>query len=120
MAFLLVYIYYDSLYLNPHLLCRVIINLLMQLKLLLILLLAVTLSANVLKHFERDIAAIKIHYSAGETSKVYSIFMKMLLQTKTLYEELEILHPHVPKTTATNCSAMMEELVGLLVSPHWA
>jgi hypothetical protein len=37
----------------------------MQLKLLLILLLAVTLSAHVLRHFERDIAAIKTHYTAG-------------------------------------------------------
>jgi acyloxyacyl hydrolase len=46
--------------------------------------------------------------------------MKMLIQTKTLYEELEIIHPHVPAPSSSNCTAMMEELVSLFVLPHWA
>jgi hypothetical protein len=76
---------------------------------------------HVLHHFERDIAAIKTFYRSGETSKVYSIFMKMLIQTKTLYEELDIVHPHIPASpSGGTCESMMEELVGLLAAPHWA
>ena len=58
----------------------------MQVKLLVGLLLVAAISAHVLRHFERDIQIIRDHYSAGETSKVYSILMKMLIQTDTLYK----------------------------------
>jgi hypothetical protein len=92
----------------------------MQVKLLVALLLVVTLSGHVLRHFDRDIQLIKEHYSAGETSKVYSILMKMLIQTHTLYEELDIIRPHLPPPASQNCSALMEEVVALLLKPKWA
>lgn len=57
----------------------------MQLRLLVFLLLVSIMGAHVLRHFEKDIINIKKHYTEGETSKVYSILMKMLIQTKTLY-----------------------------------
>jgi hypothetical protein len=66
------------------------------------------MSTHILHHFERDIASIKTNYVSGETSKVYSTFMKMLIQTKTLYEELDIHHPHIPNPPKeTTCLAMM-------------
>ena len=64
-------------------------------KIVLLCLFALAMSTHVLHHFEKDITAIKSYYKSGETSKVYSIFMKMLVQSKTLYEELDIIHPKI-------------------------
>lgn len=73
-------------------------------KIVLLCLLALAMGTHVLQHFEKDITAIKGYYSSGETSKVYSIFMKMLVQSKTLYEELDIIHPKINEAPAEgNC-----------------
>ena len=55
--------------------------------LFLIALLATLLSgSHVLHHFSEHIEQIKTHTLSGDTSRVFSIVMKMLLQTKTLYD----------------------------------
>ena len=51
---------------------------------------------HVLNHFHRDIHHIQLTYHRGDTSQVFSIFMKMLLQTKTLSDELQFQHPIIP------------------------
>ncbi len=67
-----------------------------MIKLILLCMLALAMGTHVLHHFEKDIAAVKTYYQSGETSKVFSIFMKMLIQTQTLYSELDIQHPNIP------------------------
>lgn len=51
--------------------------------------------SHVLKHFDRDISHIRDHLKSGDTSRVFSTFMKMLFQTKMIYEELDIIHPKI-------------------------
>jgi hypothetical protein len=58
-----------------------------------LLLVAAVSGMHVLKHFDEDIARLKGHYQEGDTSRVFSIFMKMLLHTSTLYQELKLPHP---------------------------
>jgi hypothetical protein len=60
---------------------------------LLLLILNEGTAMHVLKHFDQDIMRIKEYYAEGDTSRVFSIFMKMLIQTKSLYKELNIPHP---------------------------
>lgn len=57
---------------------------------LILLILAVhqSTSMHLLKHFEQDIVKIKEFHAKGDTSRVFSIFMKLLVQTKMIYKEL--------------------------------
>ena len=75
---------------------------------------------HVLKHFNKDIDAIKHHFKEGDTSKVFSTFMKMLYHTRTLYDEMKIPHPKLqaPPDNA-NCITMMHEIVNLFKSHNW-
>jgi hypothetical protein len=87
---------------------------------LLLLILNEGTAMHVLKHFDQDIMRIKEYYAEGDTSRVFSIFMKMLIQTKSLYKELNIPHPEIKGESETdNCLFMLEELAGLLHNQNW-
>jgi hypothetical protein len=43
---------------------------------------------HVLPHFNKDVSVIQDLYRQGHTSKVFSTFMKMLVHTRTLQQEL--------------------------------
>lgn len=88
--------------------------------LLLVLVLHQGSSMHALKHFDLDIEKVKEYHAKGDTSRVFSIFMKLLVQTKLIYQELDIIHPHIPEdTNQRNCSFMLEELVGLFHGHTW-
>ena len=73
-----------------------------------LLLLTLVTSFHVLKHFDQDIANIKHHYKIGDTSRVFSILMKMFYHTKTLANELKIPHPKIQTTFENkNCTTML-------------
>ena len=59
---------------------------------------------HLLKHFDKDVERIKNHHIAGDTSRVFSTFMKMLFHTQTLYKELDILHPNNKINLPGNCN----------------
>lgn len=84
------------------------------------LLLTLASGVHVLRHFEHDVSKIREHFHKGDTSRVFSIFMKMLYHTTSLYKELNINHPHIaPAPEIANCSYMLHELVSMFSSPNW-
>jgi len=90
------------------------------LKILAICLLITLISGfHMLKHFDKDIERIKTHFKAGDTSGVFSVFMKMLFQTQTLYKELDILHPKNKVIPLGNCSQQLQELVSMFHMSNW-
>lgn len=91
-------------------------------RVLLVCLLIVGLScSHLLQNFHQDISELRQHHHAGDTSRVFSILMKLFVQTKMLYTDIGIPEPHVGVATAdATCSHLLEELVSLFSVPHWA
>ena len=84
------------------------------------ILLSLASGFHVLRHFDKDIVNIKQHLKEGHTSGVFSLLMKMLVHTRTLYQEMKIPLPEVsPPSENANCINMLEELAGMFHSPNW-